>query len=115
MYHRNCFPVPYTYEQCMANCQSLGGYSYECEMPCRQYKTRPWYMKCTGHMTYTPTTLYSMSQPAHYSPQPYSYPVSPFYPVNPMTYFIKCPEGQTPVKVCDGPFSCYLECKTLIP
>ncbi|GGE26076.1 hypothetical protein GCM10011571_30240 [Marinithermofilum abyssi] len=80
-----CTPVPYTYDQCMAECTSgeNPGYVYECEPVCRTYKTRPWYMQCTGPMAYTPSTPYGMSQPAPSNPWPYLYPgtisVNPYF------------------------------------
>lgn len=48
----------------MIDCQNAGGYPYECKVPCQQYKTRPWYISCPAHMTYTPsvpTTPYGLS------------------------------------------------------
>ena len=64
MNRQNCYRVPYTYDQCMADCTSGDnpGYDYECKVPCNAYKTRPWYIQCPTPMAHTPSAPYGRSQ-----------------------------------------------------
>lgn len=48
-------PSSYSYEQCMWECQSQGGYSYECKPICQQYKNpRPLYSYPVSPYSYFP-------------------------------------------------------------
>lgn len=48
-------PSSYSYEQCMWECQSQGGYSYECKLICQQYKNpRPLYSYPVSPYSYFP-------------------------------------------------------------